>query len=605
MNKTAKTIICVLSILCLVLGGLLTPGLTTTAFAADSTPLSGSCGKDGANVLWVLDPDTGVLTISGNGEMEDYASIVSSPWYHNTAIEHVVVEEGVRSIGDYAFLMTSSITDVSLPKGLTRIGSMAFLSCTGLTDCKLPEQLNSIGDMAFTGTAISELTLPNGLVSIGENAFSHCDKLTQVTIPASVTEIAVGILNACKALETITVDAANPNYCDQDGILFSKDGTVLLQYPAGRAETSYAVPAGVTEIAENAFTGCVKLVEVDVSDGVLEIGQAAFAESSSIAKVSLPGTLTTVYNRAFSDCTSLTEVTIPDSVTNIGAYQFSGCVSLEKVTIGSGLAMLSRGMFMRCTALAEVTIPETVETIEEGVFRGCESLETVTVLNPDCKIYDAADTLSSQAVLVRGWAGSTAETYSETYGYAFEALPTLTENPFADVPADSFYADAVLWAVSHNPQITVGTGKTTFSPNSTCTRAQAVTFLWRAMGQSEPIETDNPFTDVPSDDYYNKAVLWAVEKGITVGTSDTTFSPAAACTRGQIVTFLWRAAGSPDPTTTECKFTDVKAGAYYEKAVLWAAETGVTSGTSATTFSPDKVCTRAEIVTFLYRDFAE
>lgn len=174
-------------------------------------------------------------------------------------------------------------------------------------------------------------------------------------------------------------------------------------------------------------------------------------------------------------------------------------------------------------------------------------------------------------------------------------------NPFTDVKEGKYYYDAVLWAYFHDPQITSGTSETTFSPNATCTRAQIVTFLWRAAGSPEPTTTNNPFTDVKDSKYYYKAVLWAAETGVTSGTSETTFSPNNGCTRAQVVTFLWRFADSPEPTTTTNPFTDVPAGKYYTKAVLWAAETGVTAGTSETTFSPKQTCTRGQIVTFLYR----
>ena len=171
-------------------------------------------------------------------------------------------------------------------------------------------------------------------------------------------------------------------------------------------------------------------------------------------------------------------------------------------------------------------------------------------------------------------------------------------NPFTDVPSGSYYEDAVIWAVSKG--ITSGTTETTFSPNAACTRAQAVTFLWRAAGSPAPESATMPFTDVAEGRYYYDAVLWAIEQGITKGTSDTTFSPNATCTRAQIVTFLWRSQGSPAAGTPN-PFTDVAPNAYYANAVLWAVEQGITKGTSATTFSPNSNCTRAQIVTFLYR----
>ena len=140
-----------------------------------------------------------------------------------------------------------------------------------------------------------------------------------------------------------------------------------------------------------------------------------------------------------------------------------------------------------------------------------------------------------------------------------------------------------------------------FSPGAGCTRAQVVTFLWRAAGEPQPKSENNPFADVQKGQYYYKAVLWAVEKGITTGTSPTTFRPDQTCTRGQIVTFLWRYFGEPEPKTGNNPFEDVKDSDYFYKAVLWAVENGITTGTTATTFRPEQTCTRAQIVTFLYR----
>ena len=176
--------------------------------------------------------------------------------------------------------------------------------------------------------------------------------------------------------------------------------------------------------------------------------------------------------------------------------------------------------------------------------------------------------------------------------------PAKSENPFTDVPSGAYYEDAVIWAVNNG--ITGGTSATTFAPDGFCTRAQAVTFLWRAAGSPTPKSAAMPFTDVPAGSYYYDAVLWAIESGITKGTSDTTFSPNANCSRGQIVTFLWRSQKSPDAAAAN-PFTDVAANAYYTSAVLWAVEKSITGGTSATTFSPSANCTRAQIVTFIYR----
>ena len=169
---------------------------------------------------------------------------------------------------------------------------------------------------------------------------------------------------------------------------------------------------------------------------------------------------------------------------------------------------------------------------------------------------------------------------------------------FVDVATGSYYEDAVDWAVENG--ITKGTDDTHFSPDGICTRAQAVTFLWRTAGSPKPETRTMPFTDVPVGSYYYDAVLWAVENGITKGTSDTTFSPNMTCSRAQIVTFLWRSEKSPAAGTAN-PFADVKSTAYYADAVLWAVKENITKGTTNTTFSPDADCTRAQIVTFFWR----
>jgi len=178
-----------------------------------------------------------------------------------------------------------------------------------------------------------------------------------------------------------------------------------------------------------------------------------------------------------------------------------------------------------------------------------------------------------------------------------EEFPDLP-NSFSDLAPSDFCYDAVMWAVGRD--ITGGIGNYTFGPNLPCTRAQAVTFLWRAAGSPEPETRAMPFTDVPVGSYYYNAVLWAIENGITEGTSDTMFSPDATCSRAQIVTFLWRAGGSPAASGNSA-FTDVASDAYYAAAVIWAEKNDITGGIGGGLFGSNNNCTRAQIVTFLYR----
>ena len=176
---------------------------------------------------------------------------------------------------------------------------------------------------------------------------------------------------------------------------------------------------------------------------------------------------------------------------------------------------------------------------------------------------------------------------------------------FQDVKSSDYFFDAVQWAVGHDPQITKGTSDTAFSPNNPCKRCEVVTFLWRAFG-ADKATGDNPFTDVKDTDYFHDAVLWAVANGITAGTSATRFSPNDPCTREQVATFLWRAAGKPDSTLQVSPFADVLDKEFYSfTPILWAYQNGVTKGTRDNAFSPASTCTRAQIVTFLHRALSE
>ncbi len=255
----------------------------------------------------------------------------------------------------------------------------------------------------------------------------------------------------------------------------------------------------------------------------------------------------------------------------------------------------------------------------EAAIEAAEAIERENLLPDDQKKLDDAIAAAKAAL-------ETAATQKEVDA----ALTALNEavaaiaphdcpaKAFTDMPALDNWAHAPIdWAVVN--KITAGTSETTFGPDDTCTRAQVVTFLWRAAGEPEPETTTNPFTDVKQGDYFYKAVLWAVEHKITSGSTETTFAPGETCTRAQVVTFLFRFAASqtaePTPTvaptaptavlTGALAFTDVPADAYYAEAVAWAVDNKITSGTSETAFSPNDACTRAQVVTFLYRDLAE
>ena len=304
-----------------------------------------------------------------------------------------------------------------------------------------------------------------------------------------------------------------------------------------------------------------------------------------------------IVEEAFKNCTSLKSIKISKTVKNVDEYAFAGCANLESVEFPNSVkrTRISDDAFRDCPKLKSVKLPEGLETLGQHGFMNCSSLTAIEI--PDSvtefctKIFDYC----GDGFTIYCNAGSNAEAYAARNG-----IPCCA-NPFSDVKLNKYYTIPVLWAYNSDPQITSGTSDTTFEPSKTCNRAQTVTFIWRLMGCPEPKSSYNPFTDVKSGAYYYKAVLWAVENNITTGTSATKFSPKDPCSRGQFLTFLWRACGSPAPTNRSNPFVDVKSGKYYTDAVIWANENGITGGTDSTHFSPNASVTRGQAVTFLYR----
>ena len=278
-----------------------------------------------------------------------------------TSLTSVTIPAGVTSVGDYAFYRCFSLTSVTIPASVTSIGERAFEDCSSLTSVTFAEgsQCTSIGAYAFYRcSSLTSVTIPASVESIGTYTFSGCSKLTSVTIPESVTSIGENAFLDCSSLTSITVDGNNNTYQSIDGNLYTKDGKTLVRYAPGKTATSFVIPAGVTRIGKYAFCGCDLLTSV------------TFAEGSQC---------TSIGNYAFENCTSLTSVTIGDSVTSIGAYAFYRCSSLTSVTIGDSVTIIGYDAFAYCSSLTSVTIPTSVTSIGSNAFRDCSSLKSVTI----------------------------------------------------------------------------------------------------------------------------------------------------------------------------------------------------------------------------------
>jgi len=290
---------------------------------------SGQCGDD---LYWSFDEDTGILTITGSGDMDGY-SWSTTPWIAYRA----------------------QITAVILPDGLTSIGSYAFSGCDRL----------------------SEIAIPDGVTNISDYAFFRCTGLTELTIPDSVTTIGIEALCGCEGLREITVLANNMAYSSVDGVLFNNDQTVLIVYPNGKNGTSYIIPDGVTNISDYAFFRCTGLTELTIPDSVTTIGIEAFCGCEGLTTLEIPDSVTSIDTAAFCDCRGLTNIKISNGLTVINCGVFDSCTNLPSITIPGSVTTVGNSAFGFCTSMTSVTIPVSVERIERGAFEECSALSDV------------------------------------------------------------------------------------------------------------------------------------------------------------------------------------------------------------------------------------
>ena len=308
----------------------------------------------------------------------------------------------------------------------------------------------------------------------------------------------------------------------------------------------------------------------------------SYVLSDGVLTVSGSGECTNAWMNNYSP-NNVTKIVIGSGITSIGRAAFQGCAYVKSVDIANGVTKICRGAFTQCWALESVIIPTSVNTIEMTAFGNAISGSTMN------DVYYCGSAAQWGRISIGEHNDSLLKA---SFHYNYD--PNMS---FTDVAAGSYCYDAVQWAVANG--ITNGTDATHFSPNAGCTRGQVVTFLWRAAG--EPTVGGNVgFVDVAPGSYCYEAVKWAVANGITKGTDATHFSPNATCTRGQVVTFMYRAEGEP-AVGGNVGFIDVAAGSYCYNAVQWAVANGITKGTDATHFSPNATCTRGQVVTFLYR----
>ncbi|MBR3704125.1 MAG: leucine-rich repeat protein [Oscillospiraceae bacterium] len=355
--------------------------LTLTLTVGEETPegpaliASGTCGE---NLTWTL-TDDGTLTISGEGEMES-CLWDPQPWAdYRDSIYSIVIGDSVTTIGDFAFSRCSALTSVEIGDSVTTIGDDAFSSCSALTNAVIGDSVTTIGGGAFGFCeTLTSVAIPDSVTTIGCFAFDCCYALTSVVIGDSVTTIENHAFSRCYTLASITVSENNPDYCDVDGVLFTKDMNTLVVYPAGKAKATYEITDGVTTIGAGAFNSCYALASIVIPDSVTTIGDSAFCYCDALTSVVIGDSVTTIGDYAFSGCTALTSVVIPDSVTTIGNSAFAYCTALASAVIGDSVTTIDNLAFYLCSALTSVTLGSNVTSIGAEAFHGCTALASVT-----------------------------------------------------------------------------------------------------------------------------------------------------------------------------------------------------------------------------------
>ena len=576
-----------------------------------------------------------------------------------SSLTSITIPESVTSIGYRAFYGCSSLTSITIPNGVTSIGSDAFSGCNSLTSITIPNGVTSIGGRAFEDcTSLTSITIPKRVTSIGDKAFGSCNSLKVVAFLGEKPSI------NSSAFAGVTADAYYPESLDSDsswkksGALSGYGGmlnwkpwytlgdnlfcehvledtvvppTCTWGYTLHKCACGYsyrtdfepgsghdmitdaAVPATCTETGLTEGSHCSRCDYKIAQQATPKLGH------DMITDAAVPATCTETGLTEGSHC-SRCDYKIAQEVTPKLGHDMITDAAVPATCTETGLTEGSH--CSRCDyKVAQQTTPKLGHDWGDPVYEWADDHSAITATRVCKRDPDHAETengvVTSTVTKEATYDAEGEITYTATFANpAFEPqtavvslprlerpAPTPAENPFTDIRESAYYHDPVLWAVANN--VTNGTSATTFSPDEGCTRAQVVTFLWRAAGKPDPASSESPFSDVKEGAYYYNAVLWAVEKGITYGTSDTTFSPDETCTRAQIVTFLWRYEEQPASAGTSNPFADVKPNAYFGSAVLWAVEKGITNGTSAATFDPEDTCTRAQVVTFLYRDIVK
>ena len=552
------------------------PDLDTEAIISSFTTAATE-GDFGENSCLHWEVSTGVLsgktlTISGTGAMPDFdfPNGNLAPWWNYEALgmltsfgnfklegelKKVVIKDGVTNVSNYALFFLPAATQVTLPDSVTSIGRYGIAMCSKLTGLSIPKGVTGIGDFGLAGNGLTAVTLPDGLQSLGRGAFDSCASLTNTTLPAAITAV--------------------PGKC---------------------------------------FADCTKLLNVKYAGTVTAIGDLAFESCKALTAAPIPETVTEIGASAFTGCTALTDVTIPAGVSTIPEDCFRGCTALTDINLPGTVTSVGHNAFTGCTALKDVRCYGAAPAVEPGNSEA-HSFEPATVTihyNPAMNWTLDADgkwqgyTVSDKGACLHTDYGTTERTVPATCGKAGR-VDTICGNcgeviSTRELPPTGAHD----WG---NGVVTTAPTETTPGARTfTCTvcgdiREETIPATGASTCTGGPSCPSYGLHDVAGPDYWaHKGIDYCVRNRLMSGVGAGTFSPDTACTRAQIVKILYNLSGNQtDYSYYYLPFTDVAPGAWYYNAVAWAYCNDVTSGTSATMFTPNAAITRQQLVTFLYR----
>lgn len=513
------------------------------------------------------------LTITGSGAMPDFDFPNGSlaPWWNYEALgmnalseidfdikgklKTVIIGEGVTNVSNYALFFLPAATQVTLPESVTHIGRYGIAMCSKLTGMSIPKGVTGIGDFGLAGNGLTAVTLPDGLQSLGRGAFDSCASLTNTTLPAAITAV--------------------PGKC---------------------------------------FADCTKLLNVKYAGTVTAIGDLAFESCKALTAAPIPETVTTIDKAAFTGCTALTDVTIPAGVSTIPEDCFRGCTALADIDLPGTVTHVGHNAFTDCAALKDVRCYGAAPAVEPGNSEA-HSFEPATVTihyNPAMNWTLDADgkwqgyTVSDKGACLHTDYGTTERTVPATCGKAGR-VDTICGNcgeviSTRELPPTGAH-DWGNGVVTTAPTETTPGVRTFTCTVCSQTRTEAIPATGASTCTGGPSCPSYGLHDVAGPDYWaHKGIDYCVRNRLMSGVGAGTFSPDTACTRAQIVKILYNLSGNQtDYSYYYLPFTDVAPGAWYYNAVAWAYCNDVTSGTSATTFTPNAAITRQQLVTFLYR----